>query len=100
MPSKAAELVELFVSVSVHEDGRYSVAQGRMAIDELIRRCLEMGAEDGITREQIEADVGDLYAYFRGIIDSKNVVAKARLEREEAADRATARAQREEERKK
>ena len=85
--SKASEFVELFVFASVHEDLKYQARQGRVAIDELVRRCLDIAKGEGITPEQIHAEVGDLAEYFRAVIDGKNVAEAARLAAEAGANR-------------
>ena len=85
--SKASEFVELFVFASVHADLKYQTRQGRVAIDELVRRCLDMAKGEGVTPEQIRAEVGDLAEYFRAVIDGKNVDEAARLAADSIADR-------------
>ena len=85
--SKASEFVNLFVFASVHEDVKYQARQGRVAMDELVRRCLDMAKSEGITPEQIHAEVGDLAEYFRAVIDGKNEDEAARLAADAAADR-------------
>lgn len=87
MSTRAREHLDLFVTASVHEDGPYQIAQGRAAVEELVRRCVEMGAEDGITREEMEAEVGDLAAYFRATIARKNTSEAKRLADDAIADR-------------
>jgi hypothetical protein len=43
--------------------------------------------DEGISREQLEAEVGDLNEYFRSVIDQKNVEEKQRLTDDAIADR-------------
>jgi hypothetical protein len=85
--SKAREFVELFTFASVHEDARYRARQGRVELDDLVRRCVDMAKHEGITEEQMTVEVGDLTTYFRAVIDGKNVAEAARLAADADADR-------------
>lgn len=72
MPVRARDIVDFFVLVSVHADNPYQPPQGPQAIEELVRRCLAMAQDQGISRQQLEAGVGNLGDYFRAFIDRKN----------------------------
>lgn len=85
--SKASEFVELFAFASVHEDAKYGVKQGRVAVDELVRRCVDIAKDQDITEEQMTDEVGDLATYFRAVIDGKNVAEAERLAADAVADR-------------
>jgi hypothetical protein len=87
VPNKAREFLDLFAFASVHEDQPYQPAQRSKALDELVRRCAEMANSEGISRQQMEAEVGDLDEYFRRVIDQKNVEERQRLAEDAIADR-------------
>lgn len=78
VPVRARDILDFFVFVSVHADSPYQPAQGPQAIEELVRRCVGMAKDQGISRQQLEAGAGNLSDYFRAVIDRKNADAAQR----------------------
>lgn len=72
LTSSAHEFVDVFVNNSVHEDEQMRTSQSTLAIDDLVRRCLEMAAEHGISKADIDAEFPNLAEHFRFMIVINN----------------------------
>ncbi len=75
----AHEFVEFWIENSVHADEQMSSRRGREQIQQLADRLIAAANEQGFTQAQIEAEIGDIFAYVRSRVDAKNVRETARL---------------------
>ena len=73
------EFVDFWLTNSVHADEQMVGRRGREDIVKLADRFAVAANCQGFTRQQIEAEIGDIYAYIRARIDSENVHETARL---------------------
>ncbi|HEY0331651.1 MAG TPA: hypothetical protein VGC77_21440 [Rhodopseudomonas sp.] len=62
----------------MHADEQMSSRRGREQIQQLADRLIAAANEQG-TQAQIEAEIGNIFAYIRSRVDSKNVRETARL---------------------
>jgi len=77
--SDARDFVDFWITNSVHSDEQMSHRRGREVIQKLADR-LEVAAKDqGFTKGQLEAEIGDLFSYIRARVDAQNVSETARL---------------------
>jgi hypothetical protein len=77
--ASAKEFVEFWLQNSVHADEQMTGRRGREAILELADRLVVAAKHQGITDQQIEAEIGDIYTYIRTSIDAKNASDTTRL---------------------
>ena len=77
----AREFVDFWFTNSVHPDEQLSARRRRGSVQELADKLMVAASGQGLTREQIEAEIGDIYAYIRTGIDFQNVTETARLKR-------------------
>lgn len=80
MVADAREFIDFWIENSVHaddDDRRKSGDADRLG--DLVNRCLDMAASQGLSQAQIEAEVGDLRAYLKGKLAGANVREAARL---------------------
>jgi hypothetical protein len=75
----AREFVDFWFTNSVHPDEQLSARRRRGSVQELADKLMVAASGQGLTREQIEAEIGDIYAYIRTGIDFQNVTETARL---------------------
>jgi hypothetical protein len=75
----AREFVDFWFTNSVHPDEQLSARRRRGSVQELADKLVVAASGQGLTREQIEAEIGDIYAYIRTGIDFQNVTETARL---------------------
>jgi hypothetical protein len=73
------EFVDFWLTNSVHADEQMVGRRGREDILKLADRFAVAANCQGFTKQQIEAEIGDIYAYIRARIDSENVHETARL---------------------
>ncbi len=72
MSADAREFIDFWIENSVHAAEPHGSAGSEQGVSELVRRCIDMADSQGITREQLEAEVGDLGTYIRGKLQSAN----------------------------
>jgi hypothetical protein len=77
--SAAREFVDFWITNSVHADEQMVSRRGREAVLKLADRLLVAANYQGFDKQQVEAEIGDIYAYIRARIDSQNVGETARL---------------------
>jgi hypothetical protein len=75
----AREFVDFWFTNSVHPDEQLSARRRRGSVQELADKLVVAASGQGLTREQVEAEIGDIYAYIRTGIDFQNVTETARL---------------------
>lgn len=76
----AKEFVDFWLDVSVHADEQEGARQGQAAVQRLADNLLNAAREQGFSKEQVEAELGDdLEAYIRASIDRQNVAEGVRL---------------------
>jgi hypothetical protein len=75
----AREFVDFWFTNSVHPDEQLSARRRREGVQGLADQLVIAASGQGLTREQIEAEIGDIYAYIRTGIDFQNVTETARL---------------------
>jgi hypothetical protein len=73
------EFVDFWLTNSVHADEQMVGRRGREDILKLADRFAVAANCQGFSKQQIEAEIGDIYAYIRAMIDSENVHETARL---------------------
>lgn len=75
----ARTFVEFWLTNSVHADEEMSSRRRREAIQGLADQLIFAAKDQGLDQAQIEAEIGDIYAYIRTSINSQNVSETARL---------------------
>ncbi len=79
----AKEFVDFWLDVSVHADEQEGPRQGQAAVQHLANNLLNAARDQGFSKEQVEAELGDnLEAYIRASIDRQNVAEGVRLRKE------------------
>jgi hypothetical protein len=78
----AKEFVEFWIENSVHADEQLGPRRGRAEVQELVDRLVRSAEGQGYSKQQIEAEIGDLYEYIRTSIDQQNTDEAARLSKE------------------
>jgi hypothetical protein len=73
------EFADFWLANSVHADEQMVSRRGREDILKLADRFAVAANYQGFTKKQIEAEIGDIYAYIRGSIDTQNVSETARI---------------------
>lgn len=68
----AKEFVEFWLDTSVHPDEEFGTRRGRDAVEELVDNLVRKAEEQGFTKGEIEAEIGDLYDHIRASIDRQN----------------------------
>jgi hypothetical protein len=64
MRAKANEFIDFWTRISVHSAEQYEVPNGEQGVAELARRCVAMAETVGLSKEELEAEVGDLVTYI------------------------------------
>jgi hypothetical protein len=77
--SAAREFVEFWLTNSVHADEQMVSRRGREDILKLADRLVVAASYQGFSQQQVEAEIGDIYAYIRARIDRQNVSETTRL---------------------
>jgi hypothetical protein len=75
----AREFVDYWFTNCVHPDEQLSARRRRESVQGLADKLVIAANGQGLTQEQIEAEVGDIYAYIRTGINTQNVTETARL---------------------
>ena len=80
--TQAREFADFWLQNSVHADEQYTAKRNRVAVQTLADKLIRAAKEQGFAQEQMEAEIGDIYAYIRASIDSQNVDETARLKKD------------------
>ncbi len=73
------EFVDFWFTNCVHPDEQLSARRQREGVQGLADKLVIAAGRQGLTQEQIEAEIGDIYAYIRTGINSQNAIETARL---------------------
>jgi hypothetical protein len=79
----AKEFVEYWLQNSVHPDEELGPRRGRAAVQQLAENLVRAAEEQGFTKPQMEAEIGDLYTFIRASIDRQNKAENDRLAKDE-----------------
>jgi hypothetical protein len=79
----AREFVDFWLTNSVHADEQMVSRRGREEILKLADRLVVAASYQGFSKQQVEAEIGDIYAYIRASIDTQNVSETTRLRLDE-----------------
>jgi hypothetical protein len=66
----AREFVDFWLENSVHADEQMVARRGREDVLKLTDRLIVAANRQGFTKQQMEAEIGDLYSYIRNSIDN------------------------------
>jgi hypothetical protein len=80
--TQAREFVDFWLSNSVHADEQFVVRRNRKAVQILADKMIRAAKDQGFDRDQMEAEIGDIYSFIRASIDSQNVDETARLKKD------------------
>jgi len=75
----ARVFVDFWLENSVHPDEQLVARRRREAVQALAERMIGAAKDQGFTRDQIEAEIGDVYAYIRASIDTQNACETTRI---------------------
>lgn len=75
------EFVDFWLENSVHADEEFGPRRGRQAIEQLVQNLIRAADDQGITKAQIEAELGSPYDFIRARIDEKNRNEASRLKK-------------------
>ena len=76
--SKVREFIDYWVENSVHAAEQYRTIGASQDITELTRRCIEAASAQGISEDDMKAEVGDLTGYLRVKLAAANKTESAR----------------------
>jgi hypothetical protein len=79
--SKAREFLDFWMQNSVHAAEEYGTPGASQLTTDLVERCVEMAASQGVSRADLEAEVGDLSDYIKAALESANAKEVARIDR-------------------
>jgi hypothetical protein len=65
MAITAREFIDFWVENSVHAAEQYNAPGGEQGVTVLTHRCIAMAASQGLSKADLEKEVGDLTAYIR-----------------------------------
>lgn len=77
--SDASDFADFWITNSVHSDEQMSHRRGREDVQKLADRLVVAANYQGFTKEQMEAEIGDLFSYIRERVDSQNIGETKRL---------------------
>jgi hypothetical protein len=72
MTSKAREFIDFWIENSVHATEEHGGAGSEQSAAVLAERCVEMAGSIGITRQELDAEVGDLVTYLHTQVKAAN----------------------------
>jgi hypothetical protein len=78
---KAREFIDFWMQNSVHSAEQYGTPGGSQRTSDLMHRCVEMAAAQGLSRADLEAEVGNLSEYIRTGLDKANATESGRADR-------------------
>lgn len=76
--SKVREFIDFWVENTVHATDRYRSPGRSQDVTELTRRCIEAAGGQGISEDDMKAEVGDLTGYLRVKLVAANKAEAAR----------------------
>ncbi len=77
--ANAEEFIKFWLENSVHADEQYGIRRGRFEIEKLAGQLLMAAEEQGFTKAQMEAEIGNVHDYIRNSIDRQNTEEQKRL---------------------
>lgn len=80
--TQAREFADFWLRNSVHADEQFVARRNRKAVQALADKMIRAAKDQGFARDQMEAEIGDIYAYIRAGIDTQNVDETARLKKD------------------
>ncbi len=72
MAPNPKEFIDFWIETSIHPSDLLSGLGATQDADELVRRCIEMAASQGITEAMLHAEIGDLASYIRKKLKNAN----------------------------
>lgn len=78
MTTKAREYIDFWIENSVHAREQYGSAGAEQGVAELVRRLVAAARGQGVSEEEMIAEVGDLPEYVRGKLGDVNQSEKDR----------------------
>ncbi|WP_407158033.1 hypothetical protein [Bradyrhizobium sp. STM 3557] len=75
------EFVDFWLENCVHADEEFGPRRGRQAVEQLVHNLIRAADDQGITKAQIEAELGSPYDVIRARIDEKNRDEASRLKK-------------------
>ncbi|MBR0801889.1 hypothetical protein JQ615_41925 [Bradyrhizobium jicamae] len=72
MPTKAREYVDFWIENSVHAAEQYGTPGASQNVKELVDRLVDGARGQGITREAMESEVGNLAEYIKAKLGAAN----------------------------
>ncbi|WP_458757712.1 hypothetical protein ACSVBT_17355 [Afipia sp. TerB] len=81
MANNVKEFIDFWIKNSVHAAEPLGTLGGEQDVDELVRRLLEMGEDQGLTTAEMQAEVGPLDEYIRAKLKVANETDSARPKR-------------------
>jgi hypothetical protein len=73
--------VDFWLENSVHADGQFGPGSSRADVQEMAQRLVRFAEGQGYTRQQIEAEIGDICGYIRAGIDRRSAGEIARFKK-------------------
>src|SRR5450432_66172 len=64
MHAAVREFIDFWIENSIHAAEHGGDAGATQNVDELVRRCVDMAADQGFTEAELRAEVGDIDAYI------------------------------------
>jgi hypothetical protein len=65
MTANGRDFIDFWIQNSVHAGEQYGTRAGSQAARDLTSRCLEMAASQGISRAEMEKEIGDILNYMK-----------------------------------
>jgi hypothetical protein len=78
--SKVREFIDYWIKNSVHAAEQYGTPGASQRASELAERCVEMAASQGLSRADLESEVGNLEDYIGAELERANQDEKARAD--------------------
>jgi hypothetical protein len=72
MHAAVREFIDFWIENSIHAAEHGGDAGATQNVDELVRRCVDMAADQGFTEAELRAEVGDIEAYIRTHLQAAN----------------------------
>jgi hypothetical protein len=80
--ASAKEFVTFWLENSVHADEQFGIRRGSVDVRRLAENLVAAAKAQGFTREQVEAEIGDIGEHIRASIDAQNKDEVARNNRD------------------
>ncbi|MCK1489176.1 hypothetical protein IVB14_01700 [Bradyrhizobium sp. 180] len=74
MTAEARHFIEFWVENSVHAAEPYGAIGAEQNVAELARRCIQMAAEQGISEQELTAEIGDVIEFIKEKLTAANPV--------------------------